>query len=192
MEAGGRSYASLEEKQYLTYIHVFTEVSMTQATFSAVPSMGTLWVDNSTTPPSLVVSGSFTGGGTPTGPAGTPNAAVVTVQGIAGGTAQPVSGTVTANPPTAPATGTPTNVASSATSVTVLAANVARQGATVYNDSTAILYLLLSTGGTASTTAYTVQVPAQGYYEVPFRYTGALIGIWASAAGSARVTEITA
>lgn len=90
------------------------------------------------------------------------------------------------------ATGVQTSVASLASSVSVLASNVARKGATVFNDSTAILYLLLVTGGTASTTAYTVQLVAGAYYEVPFGYTGALIGIWAAANGNARVTEFTA
>lgn len=42
----------------------------------------------------VAVSGGAGGGGsTPTGTAGTPNAAVVSVQGISGGTPQPVSGT---------------------------------------------------------------------------------------------------
>ena len=87
------------------------------------------------------------------------------------------------------ATSTLTNVASSATTVTVLALNTGRIGATVMNDSTAILYLKL--GATASATSYTVKMAAGGYYEVPFGYTGIMDGIWASANGSARVTEIT-
>lgn len=89
------------------------------------------------------------------------------------------------------ATGTQTSVASSATSVSVLASNANRLGATVFNDSTAVLYLLLVTGGTASNAVYTVQLAANAYYEVPFGYTGALIGIWATANGNARVTEMT-
>lgn len=85
-------------------------------------------------------------------------------------------------------TGTKSNVASSASSVTILAANTARKGATIANDSTAILYLDVS-GGTASTSSYTVQLASGDYYEVPFGYSGAITGIWASANGSARVTE---
>lgn len=87
------------------------------------------------------------------------------------------------------ATGTASNVSGSATSVTVLASNANRVGATVYNDSSAILYLKL--GATASTSSYTVQLPANAYYEVPARYTGIIDGIWASATGVARVTELT-
>jgi hypothetical protein len=32
---------------------------------------------------------------------------------------------------------------------------------------------------------------ADAYYEVPFGYTGRIDGIWASANGNARVTEMT-
>lgn len=87
-------------------------------------------------------------------------------------------------------TATQTSVAGAAISTSLLASNAARLGATVYNDSTAILYLLLG-GGTASTTVYSVQLAASAYYEVPFGYTGAIKGIWASATGNARLTELT-
>jgi hypothetical protein len=94
----------------------------------------------------------------------------------------------------ASATGTTTSVAGSASAVTILAANTNRLGATISNDSTAILYLLLGTG-TASATNYTVALDQKGsvaaYFEVPFDYTGIITGIWASAVGSARVTEFT-
>ena len=87
--------------------------------------------------------------------------------------------------------GTKANVAGSASSVTILAANALRTGASVYNDSTAILYLDV-TGGTASATSFTIKLQADEYYEVPFGYHGLITGIWASATGSARVTEWTA
>lgn len=93
------------------------------------------------------------------------------------------------------ATATLTNVGDSASSVTVLAANSARIGATITNDSSAVLYLKF--GATASTTSYTVSLAGSGsapfsYYEVPAGYTGIIDGIWASdAGGNARVTEIT-
>lgn len=87
-------------------------------------------------------------------------------------------------------TATQTSVAGATSSTSLLAANAARLGATVYNDSTAILYLLLGSG-TASTSAYSVQLGAGAYYEVPFGYTGAIKGLWASATGNARVTELT-
>jgi hypothetical protein len=87
------------------------------------------------------------------------------------------------------ATPTQASVASSATNVTLLASNANRLGATVYNDSTAILYLKL--GATASTSSYTIQLLAGDYYEAPFGYTGQIDGIWASANGNARITELT-
>jgi hypothetical protein len=91
-------------------------------------------------------------------------------------------------------TGTLSNVSGSASSVTVLAANTARKGATIVNDSTALLYLKF--GSSASTSSYTVVLAGAAsapfaYYEVPFGYTGIITGIWASAAGNARVTEVT-
>lgn len=82
-----------------------------------------------------------------------------------------------------------TTVASSATSVSILAANSARRGASIVNASTAILYLNLAGGTATATTAHSVQLPTLAYYEVPFGFTGAITGIWASANGSANITE---
>lgn len=86
-----------------------------------------------------------------------------------------------------------TTVNDNAASVTILAANSARRGATIINDSTATLYLRLSSSS-ATTTNYTVQIVTNAYYEVPFQYTGEITGIWASDpnTGAARVTELTA
>jgi hypothetical protein len=86
-------------------------------------------------------------------------------------------------------TATHSNVSGSATNVTLLAANTSRQGATVYNDSTPILYVKLA--ATASTTSFTVKMYPEDYFEVPAGYTGIIDGIWASATGSARVVELT-
>lgn len=85
--------------------------------------------------------------------------------------------------------GTVTTVASSATSVSLLAANLARRGASIQNTSTAILYVLVGTTAATVTTAHSVQIPSNGYWEIPYGYTGALTGIWASANGSANMTE---
>lgn len=95
------------------------------------------------------------------------------------------------------ATGSSTaSVASSASNVTLLAANPRRTMAAFYNDSTAVLYL--KCGATASSSSYTVQVAAGSYYELPFTpgasgpvYSGVVDGIWASANGNVRVTEFT-
>lgn len=85
-------------------------------------------------------------------------------------------------------TATVSSVASSATNVTLFAAAANTRGRTVYNDSSAILYLKY--GATASTTSYTVQIAAGAYYEFPQPlYAGQVDGIWASANGSARLTS---
>lgn len=96
------------------------------------------------------------------------------------------TGQVRITPSTTPAQ---SSVAGSASNVTLLAANSSRRGATIFNDSTATLYLKL--GATASTTSYTVQLTQNDYYEVPFGYTGIIDGIWGSATGNARITELT-
>lgn len=99
-------------------------------------------------------------------------------------------GTSATGAPSATATAL-TNVTSSASSVTVLAANTSRKQATIYNESTSVLYLKLNSVA-ASATSYTVQIAPSGYYELPSPvYTGLITGIWASANGFARVTEIT-
>jgi hypothetical protein len=79
------------------------------------------------------------------------------------------------------------NVASSATNVTLFAAAAANMR-TIFNDSTAVLYVKF--GATASTTSYTTQIAAGGYYEFPQPlYTGQVDCLWASANGFARVTS---
>lgn len=87
-------------------------------------------------------------------------------------------------------TATVGSVASSATNVTLQASNAARKGWSVFNESTAVLYVKY--GATASVTSYTVQVAPGGYFELSQQnalYTGIIDGIWASANGNARVTE---
>lgn len=87
-------------------------------------------------------------------------------------------------------TGTTSNVTATTSTVTILAANASRLGATVFNDSNKALFLKAGSG--ASTTSFTVNVPRNGYYEVPYDYTGILTGIWGSGvSGAARVTEFT-
>lgn len=86
-------------------------------------------------------------------------------------------------------TGTGSNVSGSASSVTLLSANTARVGFTIFNDSTAVVYVKLGT--TASATDFAVRIAAGGYYEGPFGYTGRIDGIWASATGTARIVELT-
>lgn len=88
-------------------------------------------------------------------------------------------------------TGTSTQVASATSPTTILAANAARYGATVFNDDANTLYLLLGSG-TVSATVYTVQVLSGDYFPVPYGFTGIITGLWAAdGSGSARVTEFT-
>lgn len=88
------------------------------------------------------------------------------------------------------ATATLSNVSGSASSVTVLASNTARLGASVFNDSTSAVYLKY--GASASTSSFSAKLDPGGYFECPFHYTGLIAGIWDSATGAARVTELTA
>lgn len=92
--------------------------------------------------------------------------------------------------PTGSTIGTPTSVASAAADTVILAANAARRGATIYNDSANNLFLLLG-NHVSSNTVYTIKMVSDSYYEVPFGYVGIIKGIWDVAAGFARVTELT-
>jgi hypothetical protein len=84
-----------------------------------------------------------------------------------------------------------TFVAAVTSSTQLLAANTNRKKMMVHNESTAVLYLAF--GSTSSATAYTVQVPANSYFEMPVPpvYTGIIAGIWSSAIGNARITELS-
>lgn len=84
-------------------------------------------------------------------------------------------------------TATTSRVASSATTVDLLAMKTTRNQASVYNESTAVLYIKFGTG--ASATDYTLPIAGGGYYELPVRYTGIVTGVWATANGFAQMTE---
>lgn len=86
------------------------------------------------------------------------------------------------------ATGTLANVAGSASSVTLQAANTARIKLIMYNDSTADCYVKY--GSTASATSFTWLMAAGSHIEES-DYNGIVTGIWTSATGNMRVTEVT-
>lgn len=95
--------------------------------------------------------------------------------------------------PVGAATATLTNVASSASTGTVLASNANRLGCIITNDDANPVYIKF--GATASATSYTLVIPSGGTYTMPRGelYTGIIDGIWAAdGSGSARVTELTA
>lgn len=83
-----------------------------------------------------------------------------------------------------------TSVASSASVVQLLAANVNRMGVVIVNDSTANLFVIFGAGG--STTDYTYKLTAGAVLELPLvAFTGVIGGIWDSVNGNARITELT-
>ena len=83
---------------------------------------------------------------------------------------------------------TNSNVASSATNVTLLASNTSRRGASMFNDSTQAAYVKF--GATATTSSFTYKVfPSQTLeFPVPM-YTGIVDALWDSANGSMRIAE---
>lgn len=103
---------------------------------------------------------------------------------------------VTQNPIAPAHTPTLSFVNSSASSVTLLAANSARKQASFFNTSTADLYLREDGGAATTTTGFTVLLRASGgYYELPVGAhgsitTGTITGIWTAAgSGGCAVTE---
>ncbi len=88
-------------------------------------------------------------------------------------------------------TATRTTVASGVASVTIVASNANRKGATIYNSDANALLLDLS-GGTAAATRCQVRLTQYQTYEVSSGYTGLITGIWeADGSGSADVAEFT-
>jgi len=83
------------------------------------------------------------------------------------------------------------NVSGSASNVTLLNQKNNRRGFMVVNDSGATLYMKF--GATASLTSYSVPIAPGGFYESPGNhlYTGQIDGIWSSATGAARITELS-
>lgn len=84
------------------------------------------------------------------------------------------------------------------TAIVVLAIeNPYRRSFYVYNDSTAVCYLLHGAG--ASTTNFTVQIAAGGFYEMPkdaltglADHSGQVTAVWGAVNGAAQVTEYPA
>lgn len=104
-----------------------------------------------------------------------------------------VAGSLSTTPPAA-ATAVLSNVNASAGSVTALAANAARLGFNIYNDST--VSGNLKAGVTASATSFSLRfLPGQSISSKDLgcdNYTGRLDAIHDSATGVMRVTEFTA
>lgn len=84
---------------------------------------------------------------------------------------------------------THSNVASANADTVLLTSSSTRQGSTIFNDSTAVLYVKLGTG--ASATSFTAKLLAGQYYEVPYGYTAQINGFWDAANGFARIGSFT-
>lgn len=149
------------------YIKVLSDgtVSVTVGNFPTIQTI------NGSITGSVIVNGSVTVGNFPTS---------VTVNNFP---------TLQAVTPGGASTSTITSVTSSASNITLLAANPNRKAALFFNDSTQILYLKLGTN--ASITSYTVKLLAGGYCqtEIPV-FTGEVDGVWSSANGNCLVTEL--
>jgi len=93
---------------------------------------------------------------------------------------------------TGPTIGVTTTIAASAVPSVYLAANPARLGATINNDSpNRFMYIKL--GGGVGLASYSVRLGPHSYYELPFpAYTGVIEGVWGPGVGGfATVTELT-
>lgn len=108
------------------------------------------------------------------------------------GTSRPVSyagGTGVPVQPVRPASNFGTRIAGTAGNLILLDANPNRIGAAFFHEAGGgALYLKL--GSSSGTFDYTLQIPPNSYYEVPFGYSGTVSGIWALAGGSVQVTEV--
>src|SRR5579859_3207349 len=83
-----------------------------------------------------------------------------------------------------PSTAAITSVPSSITSVTLLAANLARRRVIIVNESSKTLFVAF--GATASATAYAVSIAGNQTYQGPLNdYTGQITGIWSAVNGNA-------
>jgi hypothetical protein len=83
-----------------------------------------------------------------------------------------------------------TTVADSTSSVTLLAANVDRLGAMLYNDSPSPCAVKFGT--TAGLSDFSVKMGPFSLYEIPYGHRGRLDGIWEfDGGGTMRVTELT-
>ena len=86
-------------------------------------------------------------------------------------------------------TPTTTSVASSGTSVTILAENLSRRGISVMNDSTSVLRLSFSTPATTTNAFIAMQPQSFLYLDQQLLVGNTIYGIWTSANGTAQVTQ---
>lgn len=80
-------------------------------------------------------------------------------------------------------------IPSTTSSTLFLASNPDRRKIIIFNQSTAVLYVLLEAAG-ATTSFYTVAIGPSSSYEFSFAYVGPVSGVWQSVNGQALVTEV--
>jgi hypothetical protein len=113
----------------------------------------------------------------------------ITLEALEGGlNAMPLFSTDSSQTLTTAAAAT-TEVTASTTSVALLPVNANRKGCTIHNTSNDFLYIDFDSAVT--NTAYAVRIAANGYYELPFGFTGEVSGAWAKANGKAQIREFT-
>lgn len=86
-------------------------------------------------------------------------------------------------------TPTTTSVASSATSVLILASNADRKGLSIANNSTSVLRLAFNVAATTANAFIVLQPKSFILLDQQLIVTNAIYGIWESANGTAQVTE---
>lgn len=81
----------------------------------------------------------------------------------------------------------PKTVPASTIAVLLLPANSNRRGASITNAGTGDLYVNL--GSTASAIDNVAMLVPNGYYEIPYAFTGEVWGVWTAAIGNAQIDE---
>lgn len=98
-------------------------------------------------------------------------------------------------PPPIPATAAATTVATSTTSAVILPANPSRLDATIWNDSSVVMYITFGGTATSATSAWALTASSRttlGQLLAPgVMYTGAVSAVLASSTGNARCTELS-
>lgn len=83
-----------------------------------------------------------------------------------------------------------TTVDSVTSDTLLIAANPARKGLFIYNNSDSPLHVGLGTTP-VSLTDGTLIISSHSGWNIPFNFTGEIRGIWEAATGDARITELT-
>lgn len=101
-----------------------------------------------------------------------------------------VTGSVTAAPGGGPQNSLVNSTGAGVANQTLIAANANRIAASVFNDSTANLFICL--GAVATVNNFSVKLRPGEYYEVLADFRGDVNGVWDVAAGNSRNTELIA